>query len=131
MSFLAKINIDDDVMNVLECSFSFEQGADHTGRPSQRPRGGQIEVLLESTNKTDFLEWMISPNMTKKGEITFFKRDNLSSLKNVEFSNAYCLRYKEDFSANDNEPLKTRIVISAQKIKVKDTTFENDWPTKM
>ncbi|OAB78743.1 type VI secretion system tube protein TssD [Cochleicola gelatinilyticus] len=131
MSFLAKLNIDDDEMNVLECSFGFEQGSDYTGRPSQKPRGGQISVLIESTNKTDFLEWMISPNMTKKGKITFFKRDHMSSLKTVEFSDAYCLKYNEDFNSIDSQPLKTRILLSAKEVSVKDTVFRNDWPSKV
>lgn len=130
MSFLSKITIDDETMNVLKCSFSFEQGADSTGRPSQKPRGGQISVLIESTNKTDFLEWMISPNMTKNGEIVFFKRDNMSSLKTIRFTEAYCLSYNEDFDAVSSDPLKTQIVISAKEISVRDTTFTNNWPSR-
>jgi len=131
MSFLSQLTIDDDIMNVLKCSFAFEQGADFTGRPSQKPRGGQVTIELESTNKTDFLEWMISSKMTKNGEIVFYKRDNMSSLKTLKFSDAYCLSYHEDFDAISDEPLKTRIVISAKELKVKDTTFKNNWPAKM
>ncbi|MEL0644966.1 type VI secretion system tube protein TssD [Olleya sp. Ti.3.14] len=131
MSFLSKLTIDDQTMNVLKCSFAFEQGADFTGRPSQRPRGGQITILIESTNKTDFLEWMISSNMTKSGEIIFYKRDNLSSLKTIKFKDAYCLNYVEDFDAVSDEPLKTHIVISAKEISIKDTTFKNNWPDKV
>ena len=131
MSFLAKLNIDDNEMNVLECSFGFHQGADNSGRPSQKPRGGQITILIESTNKTDFLEWMISSNMTKNGNIVFYKRDNMSSLKTVDFSEAYCLDYVEDFDAVSAEPLKTRVVISAKEISIKGTTYKNNWPAKM
>ncbi len=131
MSFLSKLTIGDDTMNVLKCSFSFEQGSDTTGRPSQKPRGGQISILLESTNKTDFLEWMISSNMTKNGEIIFYKRDNMSSLKTIKFSEAYCLNYNEDFNAVGDEPLKTKVVVSAKEITIKDTTFKNNWPAKI
>ena len=131
MSFLSKLTIDDESMNVLKCSFSFEQAADNTGRPSQRPKGGQISILIESTNKTDFLEWMISPNMVKSGEIIFYKRDNLSSLKTIIFKDAYCLKYVEDFDAVSDEPLQTSLVISAKELTVKDTTFRNNWPNKV
>ncbi|MDC1161807.1 type VI secretion system tube protein TssD [Tenacibaculum sp.] len=130
MSFLSQLTINDDTMNVLRCSFSFDQGADNTGRPSQSPRGGQITVLIESTNKTDFLEWMISTNMTKDGEIVFYKRDNMSSLKTIKFKEAYCLNYQEDFDAVSSDPLKTRIVISSKEITIKDTTFKQNWPDK-
>ncbi len=131
MSFLSQMIIEDDTMNVLSCSFSFQQGADSTGKPSQRPKGGQITVVIESTNKTDFLEWMISPNMTKDGEIIFYKRDNMSGLKTIKFKEAYCLNYDEDFDAVNDNPLKTRIVISAKEISVKDTTFTNNWADKV
>ncbi len=131
MSFLAKVTIDDITMNVLRCNFAFEQGSDVTGRPSQRPRGGQIRLLIESTNKTDFLEWTISPNMTKDGEIIFYKRDNMSSLKTVNFKSAYCLRYEEDFDAVNDQPLQTLLLISAKEITVKDTTYTNNWPSKV
>ncbi len=130
MSFLSQMIIEDDTMNVLSCSFSFQQGSDSTGKPSQRPKGGQITVVIESTNKTDFLEWMISPNMTKDGEIVFYKRDNMSSLKTIKFKEAYCLNYDEDFDAVNDNPLKTRIVISAKEVTVKDTTFVNNWADK-
>ena len=131
MSFLAKINIDGDEMNVLDCSFSFIQGADSTGRPSQKTKGGQISVLLESTGKTDFLDWAMSSNMSKEGKVTFFKRDNLSSLKAIQFKEAYCLEYTEIFNSEGSEPLRTRIVISAKEVKMKGTTFKNNWPAKM
>ena len=127
MSFLSQLTIDDDTMTVLRCSFAFEQGSDVTGRPSQRPRGGKINILLESTNKTDFLEWMISNDMTKDGEVIFYKRDNMSSLKTVKFTDAYCLSYQEDFNAVGSEPLRTNITISAKEITVKETTFINNW----
>lgn len=81
MSFLSKLNIDGNEMNVLECSFEFTQGADYNGRPAENPRGGQIKLLIESTSKTDFMDWAISPEMMKNGDVTFYKRENMASLK--------------------------------------------------
>lgn len=130
MSFLSKLTIENDEMNVLDCKFEFNQGADYTGRPSEKPRGGQIEILVESTAKTDFLEWMISEDMTKTGSITFFKRENMSNLKKVEFKDAYCLHYKEHFNAVNNEPLQTSLIISAKEITVRGTQFKNNWPSR-
>ncbi|WP_452222786.1 type VI secretion system tube protein TssD, partial [Lacinutrix chionoecetis] len=53
------------------------------------------------------------------------------SLKTVKFKDAYCLDYVEDFDAVSSQPLKTRIVISAQEISVKGTKFSNNWPAKI
>ncbi|KAB1067634.1 hypothetical protein F6U93_10130 [Tamlana haliotis] len=130
MSFLSKLNIESDEMNVLDCSFEFSQGADYNGRPAENPRGGQIRLLVESTSKTDFMDWAISPEMVKNGVITFYKRENMASLKKVEFKNAYCLHYHEHFNAHDTEPMQTQLVISANEITIKGTTFSNNWPTK-
>ena len=35
MSFLARLTIEEKVMNVLECFFEFRMGTDNTGRPVQ------------------------------------------------------------------------------------------------
>jgi hypothetical protein len=130
MSFLSKLVIGSDEMNVLDCTFEFSQGADYNGRPAEKTRGGQIKLLIESTSKTDFLDWAISPDMVKNGVITFYKRENMASLKKVEFKNAYCLHYKEHFNAIDEHAMQTQIVISAKEITIKDTTFTNNWPEK-
>ena len=130
MSFLAKLNLDGEELNILDCSFTFRQDTDYTGRPCAKPQGGQIKLLIESTAKTDFLEWMISPSVTKKGEITFYRRDNMSSLKKAEFTDAYCIEYSEHFNAENSTPLQIHLVLSAKEISVKGTTYRNNWPAK-
>jgi len=129
MSFLSKLKIEDDEMNVLDCTFEFSQEADYNGRPAENPRGGQIKLLIESTSKTEFLDWVISRDMIKDGTITFYKRDNMSSLKTLEFKDAYCLFYKEHFNVLNAEPMQTHLVISAKEIKIKNVTFKNNWPS--
>lgn len=130
MSFLAKLIIDENTMNVLDCSFNFEQGADHTGKPSQRPKGGQINLLIETSKKIDFSEWIISQDSIKNGEIVFYRRDNLSSLKKITFKDAHCISYHESFNADDNDPFKTRLVVSAENISINSDEFKNLWPRK-
>ncbi|MGO3183379.1 MAG: type VI secretion system tube protein TssD [Aequorivita sp.] len=131
MSFLSTLILDGEELNLLDCSFTFTQGIDYTGRPSEKPRGGQMRLLIEGTAKTDFLEWMIQPNLTKKGTITFYRRDTMSGLKKIEFNGAHCIEYTESFNAVDNEPLKIFLLISAEEIKVKGTSFKNNWPNKI
>ncbi|WP_026449516.1 type VI secretion system tube protein TssD [Aequorivita capsosiphonis] len=131
MSFLSTLILDGEELNLLDCSFTFTQGVDYTGRPSEKPRGGQMRLLIEGTAKTDFLEWMIQPNLTKKGTITFYRRDTMSGLKKIEFMGAHCIEYTESFNAVDNEPLKIFLLISAEEIKVKGTSFKNKWPSKI
>lgn len=128
MSFLAQLTIEDKEMNVLECTFRFSQGIDHGGRPTTLPRGGIIHILLESTDRTGFFEWMISRNMLKDGEIIFFKRDMMASAKTIKFKGAYCIDYMEEFNAEGEYPMRTRIQVSAEEINVNGTTYTNTWP---
>ncbi len=130
MSFLAKLDLEGEELNILDCSFEFSQDTDYTGRPCAKPQGGQVTLLIESTSKTDFLDWCISPSITKNCVITFYRRDNMSSLKNVDIKEAYCIKYKEHFNAENAQPLQVHLVLSAKEIKVKGTTYINNWPTK-
>ncbi|MGY3793345.1 type VI secretion system tube protein TssD [uncultured Aquimarina sp.] len=130
MSFLAKLDLDGEEINILDCSFSFRQDTDYTGRPCAKPQGGQVSLLIESTASADFLDWTISPTITKNCKITFFRRDNMSSLKNVEVKDAYCIEYTEHFNAESAKPLQIHLVLSAKEITIKGTTFTNNWPSK-
>lgn len=130
MSFLSKLMLDGEELTLLDCSFTFTQGTDYTGRPSEKPRGGRLRLLIEGTARTDFLEWATRPALTKDGSITFYRRDTMSGLKKVEFFGAHCIEYTEAFNAIDSEPLKITLVLSAEEVKVKGTTFKNNWPKR-
>tara|TARA_R110002124_G_scaffold138798_1_gene302825 strand:- start:53947 stop:54342 length:396 start_codon:yes stop_codon:yes gene_type:complete len=127
MSFLAKLTIEDVEMNVLECSFEFIQSIDSNGRPTGRPRGGLIHILIESTNSTDFLAWMVSPGDYKDGEIVFYKRDIMSSNKTLHFTDAFCVGYLEQFDAENSLPMRTKLTISARAMGVNGSEYENPW----
>lgn len=130
MSFLAKLNLDGEEFVVLKCHFKVNQATDHNGMPSSQPVGGKIQLVIESNVKLDFFDWSISSNATKDGEIVFYKRDNISSLKSVQFKEAYCTEYIEDFDAVDSQPLRTTITISAREVTMRGTTLNNNWPSK-
>ena len=129
MSFLAKLELDGEELTILDCSFTFRQDTDYTGRPCAKPQGGQVSLLIESTAKTDFLDWTISPTNTKNCKVTFFRRDNMSSLKTVEITDAFCIEYTEHFNSNAAQPLQIHLILSAREISIKGTKFTNNWPT--
>lgn len=127
MSFLAKLTIEDEDTNVLECSYDFNQSIGPDGRPVELPRAGLIHLLLESTSNTDILSWMVMPHTFKDGEIVFYNRDSMSSNKTLTFHDAICVSYHEEFSAEDTLPMKTRIAISARAMDINDVSYENTW----
>jgi type VI secretion system TssD-like protein len=127
MSFLAKLYFeefnDDEGLNVLECSYEFNVATDRSGKRREHPTGGQISLLIESSQKVDFLEWMISGE-SKDGKIIFYKRDMMASERKVVFHRADCIHYSEEFVADGNFPRKTRIIIAPFIITVDDTKFQ-------
>lgn len=129
MSFLAKIELDGEELNVLDCSFSFSQEIDYTGRPCGKPQGGKIEILIEATDKVDHLEWMLAPHITKNGVITFYRIDNMSAQKKVEFTEAFCIDYKECFASSGSHPLQIFVILSAKKLTVNTIAHSNNWPS--
>jgi len=128
MSFIAKLHIDKDEMNVLHCGFRFTQGIDATGKPVAIPQGGTIHLTLESSGDTDLFDWMVSPAQTKSGSIIFYKRDNNSKLKTLEFTDAHCVDYYETFDHVGENPMQVQISISAREVKLNESEFRNNWP---
>ena len=129
MAFLAKLTIDDgDELNVLNCSYRFTQGTDATGKPTSIPQGGYVSLVVESTKATDLFDWMINPTGTKNGIVTFYRREMESKLKTLEFTDAYCIDYQEDFDHKGEHPMQISFTVSAKTIKVNYSQFKNNWP---
>jgi hypothetical protein len=128
MSFIAKLKIDGEEMNVLHCGFRFTQVTDSTGKPTAIPQGGNINLVLESSGGTELFDWMISPTQTKSGTITFFRRDTSSKLKTLEFTDAHCVDYYETFDHTGDNPMQIQLTISARELKLNDSEFKNNWP---
>ena len=130
MSFLAKLKLDNDPdeMNVLHCDFPFSQGTDVTGKPTAIPKGGSIRLILESDGSTHLFDWMIDPIQLKSGIITFYRRDSMSKLKTLEFTDAYCVCYNEVFDHTGEAPMQTELTVSAREVKLNNSVFKNNWP---
>src|SRR5215212_6208018 len=116
MSFIAKMNLEGEEMNVLHCGFRLVQVTDTTGKPNSIPQGGAINLVLESNGGTDLFDWMVSPTQTKSGSIIFFRRDTMSKLKTLEFTDAHCVDYYETFDHVGDHPMQIQLTISAHQL---------------
>ena len=123
MSFLAKLVLGSSEFNIISIDYDIIQPVDQQGKPNGRPKGGMINVIIESSNKNDLAEWMISPTMKKSGQITFFKRDANSSMKTMSFNDAYCVYYKEKFNAVTEHQMTIEIKISDGELKLNNTSM--------
>lgn len=127
MSFKTKIKVAGKERNVLNVNYALFQETDATGRPSSISRGGQIEVTVEGTGETDLFEWMTNSFERKDGSIVFIKRDSDATLKELQFTEAYIVNYKENFDSVEENPLTETFVLSARSIKLGTGEHINEW----
>lgn len=130
MSFLAKLEIDGESMNVLEFQCTIGQEIDKTGKPSADPSGGNLRMILEATKSSMLFDWMISNSQTKNGKITFFKRDAMSKMREFQFNEGYCVKYDEFFSSVSNTPMQIEVMISSKEIILNGSKLVRNWPLK-
>lgn len=128
MSFKAELHLDGKRLNVLKCEYTFNQNIDLNGKPSARPRGGQISLTVESTADTDLFDWMISNTQTKSGSIVFYRRDTLAKMKEIRFTDAYCVEFKELFAATGEHPMLVSLGLTAKELQAGNATYRNPWP---
>ena len=127
MSFLAQLEIDEEVYNILDCNYSFNQSIDANNKPSSISRGGQIILLIEARGVVNFLDWMTQYRSPKNGKITFFRRDQMVRMFQLSFTKAFCIDYTEHFHHHSDEPMQIKMTISAKAIKAEKAIFENRW----
>lgn len=128
MSFIAKLQLqNEEELNVLRCSYRFNQEIDVTGKAATIALGGTIKLTLASINHSGLFEWMINTFQKKNGKITFIRYDTMSKLKTLEFENALCVEYHETFDPAGEHPILLNLTLSAHTVKMEDTVFQNNW----
>lgn len=127
MSFLSTFHVDGEEYNVLEFNIDFKQGTDTTGKPIGEPKGGAVKLTIEATQNTSFLSWMLNSNLTKDGKITFYRRDALSKMKELDFKKAFCINYHEQFTSTTDIPMKITLELIAKELTFGDAKFSNNW----
>lgn len=128
MSFLATLQLGNKEFRLLHCEYRFVQNTDSYGKPSAPPKGGKIFLSLESNESLDFFDWMISESAKKSGKITFARRDGMSKMKQLEFTDAFCIYYKEKFSSSGTMPMRTEVELAARTITIGNAAYENPRP---
>lgn len=95
MSFITLLSVGGKEYRVLHVSYDLSQEIDASGRPSTVTRGGTISLEVESTGGTELFEWMTNNFERKDGSVKFIKRDSNATPKELKFTEAYMVRYKE------------------------------------
>jgi hypothetical protein len=127
MAFKVRLKVAGKDVTVLNVSYALKQETDPTGRPSSITRGGKIMVTIESTGDSTFFEWMTNNFERKDGSIVFIKRDTDATLKELKFTEAYLVDYRENFDATNEQPATETFTLSAKEIEVGNGKHANEW----
>jgi hypothetical protein len=128
MSFLAKLKLGENSYTVLNADYEVSQRIDSIRMPVGQSKLGLINIVVESSSKVELLAWAVK-NDKKDGEITFFKKDNNATLKDLKFFDGYCIHFRESFDAEGSIPMRIFITVAARKIECSGTATEDDkWP---
>ncbi|MFD2561092.1 type VI secretion system tube protein TssD [Aquimarina rubra] len=127
MSFKAKLKVGGKEYNVLSCNYGLSQETDATGRPSSVTRGGMVTIEVESTADTSLSDWMFNNFEMRSGSIVFLKRDTEATAKELKFTDAYAVKYVENFDNVGKNPMTERLTISAREISVGNGEHINEW----
>ena len=128
MAFKATFTLDGKTFNILNCHYALHQNVDATGRPSSDVRGGTVTVTIESTDDNTIYTWMTDSHAFKDGKITFYKRDQDSKMKELEFKQAACIDFAESFDANSSSPMSLSFTLSAKELSLGGDSHANPWP---
>ena len=127
MAFKAKLTVGGKEFNVLKVDYSLVQETDATGRPSYVSRGGKVNFKVESTDDTTLFEWMTNNFERRSGTLKFLKRDTDATSKELNFTEGYMVKYKEEFDSTGTNPFCESFTISAREISVGNGEHVNEW----
>lgn len=112
---------------VLSITYEFNQAKDIQGQLTGIPRGGFIKIRVKALNDgtPELLSWMVEPRMLKNGKITFKETKSGQKMKEIEFTDAYCVGFEEDWE--DTVGHFEEILITCKTIQFGNVKYENDW----
>ncbi len=112
---------------VMHFFYEFDQKVDVEGQMAGIPRGGFITIKVKALNdgNADLLNWMIAPNMAKDGAIELNETKSGNLMKKIEFKDAYCIHFIEDWEEGIGHI--EEIKISCREITNGSVTYTNKW----
>lgn len=127
----AILRIKDSAYNVLRFRQRFERNIDTRGRPCSNYYGGEIAVVLESTDNIRLFQQMIHKDMqTVDGSIELLSGTDQTCIRRIEFKEAYIYSYGENLQCGSCLPMTTTIEISPMRLDYNDNMLRLDrlWP---
>lgn len=122
MAYEGKLSLDGTDYNINWMVLRVMRDEDKRGVPSSRPEW-ELLIALDALEDSVIKNWMIDPHMQKDGKVALNRIDEDATYKEIDFKNAYCSLYKDEFFA-DKDYLKTMIVIIGQEVTFNKATLK-------
>ena len=119
MALEGSLKIENKKYDILECEYEFTQAIDHTGRPTDRTRGGIINIVIAAPSNDDLTlhKWMRDKETTKDGTISLCVSQNSKFKdKTIIFKDAYCIRLYEYYNNNNSTQMYMKLSVMAGTI---------------
>jgi type VI protein secretion system component Hcp len=130
MSFKALFKTTGQEFRVLSSSYNVYRAVDEMGRPTSSTVGGEITITMESNANNLFFEHISVGEMLKEGKITFVKRNEDSTMRELSFKNAFISSFSETFDhSGGSGAMITSITLVAQVVTMGNGEIVNEWST--
>jgi Hemolysin coregulated protein Hcp (TssD) len=129
MSFKAVLKIAGHSIDIDYLDLDINQAVDARSRPASLARGGIMTVEFDTPSDNDMItDWMANPVKQLDGSIIFKNQNQDSTMKTINFYNAYCINFMERFDGTmDSSNMKTTITISPERINIGGVELDNKW----
>ena len=128
MSFKCMLKVDDKEFRVLSFDVSFDRPVDNFKRPAGEVRGCFIHCTIETTSDTSLFSWFANQFQTRKCLFTFSQRDSEQRMREMEFTTAYLVNYRESFQADGSDPFLIEMGISCNDVRIQNVMMASFWP---
>ncbi len=113
MGLKAEVHFAGYIFKILVFYRRMHQAIDEVNKPIGRPTGHLIDLVLESSNKTDeFAAWLVGQGM-KELKIVFSPITGNGKSRTILLRDAYCVFFKENFKSTTAYPMTSTVAISA------------------
>ncbi|MEN7547550.1 type VI secretion system tube protein TssD [Rapidithrix thailandica] len=112
MSLIAKLYVEDKVVNILDFKFRFTRSVDEHGKPMGKPNGTIFDITFETTSDQSFFAWSVGMDMVKKVKIVVSPVTQDSKSRVFELYDVHCVFFKNHFNGVNGEPMTTQVKLS-------------------
>ena len=132
MAFSASFLVNGISYAVRSFRWGLQQNTDVVGRPDAQVHGGQLEVELDSRPDDTLHHWALQDTKKMNCELIVWAADNSSSsLKKIQFEDAYCVGLTKVFDGSGSgHGMTMTLTLSANKLTCGQVVHDNKWPSK-